>query len=66
MNPHLLQIEREMHGWSLAKVAEAVGTTPDTVLRWEQGQDGALSLLPGTALCALRQNGPRPGPAGGA
>src|SRR5579862_3560100 len=52
MNPHHLQIEREMHGWSLARVAEAVGTTPDTVLRWEQGHQ-VPSPYYRERLCAL-------------
>ena len=38
MKPHPLKIERELRGWSQAKVAEAVGTNTRTVIRWEQGQ----------------------------
>lgn len=38
MNPHPLKIERELRGWSQAKVAEAVGTNTRTVIRWEQRQ----------------------------
>src|SRR5260370_19355051 len=38
MKPHPLKIERELRGWSQAKVAEAVGTNVRTVIRWEQGQ----------------------------
>ena len=38
MKLHLLKVERELHGWSQAKVAEAVGTNVRTVIRWEQGQ----------------------------
>ena len=38
MKPHPLKVERELHGWSQAKVAEAVGTNVRTVIRWEQGQ----------------------------
>ncbi len=38
MKPHPLRIERELRGWSQAKVAEAVGTNVRTVIRWEQGQ----------------------------
>src|SRR5215831_411882 len=38
MKSHPLKVERELHGWSLAKVAEAVGTNVRTVIRWEQGQ----------------------------
>lgn len=35
---HPLKAERELRGWSQAKVAEAVGTNVRTVIRWEQGQ----------------------------
>ncbi|HEX6556004.1 MAG TPA: tetratricopeptide repeat protein [Ktedonobacteraceae bacterium] len=35
---HPLRAERELRGWSQAKVAEAVGSTPRNVSRWEQGQ----------------------------
>ena len=38
MKPHPLKVERELHGWSQAKVAEAVGTNVRTVIRWEQGR----------------------------
>lgn len=38
MKPHPLKVERELRGWSQAKVAEAVGTNVRTVIRWEQGQ----------------------------
>jgi transcriptional regulator with XRE-family HTH domain len=38
MNAHPLKVERELRGWSQAKVAEAVGTNVRTVIRWEQGQ----------------------------
>jgi len=38
MTPHPLKVERELRGWSQAKVAEAVGTNTRTVIRWEQGQ----------------------------
>src|SRR5215467_10351189 len=38
MTAHPLKVERELHGWSQAKVAEAVGTNVRTVIRWEQGQ----------------------------
>lgn len=34
---HPLKTERELRGWSQAKVAEAVGSTPRNVSRWEQG-----------------------------
>src|SRR5260370_22807918 len=37
MKPHLLKVEREKRGWSLAKLAEVLGTTARTVSRWEQG-----------------------------
>lgn len=33
-----LKNERELHGWSQAKVAEALNTTVRTISRWEQGQ----------------------------
>ena len=32
-----LRDEREMHGWSQARLAEILGVTTRTVLRWEQG-----------------------------
>ncbi len=35
---HPLKIERELRGWSQAKVAEEVGTNVRTVIRWEQRQ----------------------------
>src|SRR6516162_6238895 len=38
MKSHPLKVERELHGWSQARVAEAVGTNVRTVIRWEQGQ----------------------------
>src|SRR3974377_809648 len=38
MTSHPLKVERELHGWSQAKDAEAVGTNVRTVIRWEQGQ----------------------------
>lgn len=38
MKPHPLKVERELRGWSQARVAEAVGTNVRTVIRWEQGQ----------------------------
>ncbi len=34
---HPLKYERELRGWSQAKVAEEVGTTVRTVSRWEHG-----------------------------
>src|ERR1019366_3544870 len=34
---HPLKYERELRGWSQAKVAEELGTTPRTVSRWEHG-----------------------------
>lgn len=37
MNAHLLKTEREKRGWSMAKLAEMLGTTTRTVSRWEQG-----------------------------
>ncbi len=38
MKQHPLKVERELRGWSQAKVAEALNTTVRTVSRWEQGQ----------------------------
>ncbi|HEY6541510.1 MAG TPA: tetratricopeptide repeat protein [Ktedonobacteraceae bacterium] len=38
MKSHPLKVERELRGWSQARVAEAVGTNTRTVIRWEQGQ----------------------------
>ena len=38
MKPHPLKVERELRGWSQARVAEAVGTNVRTVSRWEQRQ----------------------------
>ncbi len=38
MAMHPLRTERELRGWSQARVAEAVGSTPRNVSRWEQGQ----------------------------
>jgi tetratricopeptide (TPR) repeat protein/transcriptional regulator with XRE-family HTH domain len=38
MKQHPLKIERELRGWSQAKVAEALQTTVRTISRWEQGQ----------------------------
>src|SRR5690242_12598327 len=32
-----LRTERKMHGWSQARLAEVLGVTTRTVLRWEQG-----------------------------
>jgi tetratricopeptide (TPR) repeat protein/transcriptional regulator with XRE-family HTH domain len=37
MKPHPLKVEREMRGWSQARVAKALGTTTRTVSRWELG-----------------------------
>src|SRR6266704_2773692 len=37
MKPRLLKAEREKRNWSLAKLAEVLGTTTRTVSRWEQG-----------------------------
>jgi transcriptional regulator with XRE-family HTH domain/tetratricopeptide (TPR) repeat protein len=37
MKIHPLKHERELRGWSQAKVAEEVGTTVRTVSRWEHG-----------------------------
>ena len=38
MKHHPLKVERELRGWSQAKVAEALKTTVRTISRWEQGQ----------------------------
>jgi transcriptional regulator with XRE-family HTH domain len=38
MTPHPLKVERELRGWSQAKVAKILGTTTRTIGRWEQGQ----------------------------
>lgn len=38
MKQHPLKVERELRGWSQAKVAEALNTTVRTISRWEQGQ----------------------------
>src|SRR6266567_6303115 len=37
MKIHPLKYERELRGWSQAKVAEEIGTTVRTVSRWEHG-----------------------------
>jgi len=37
MKIHPLKYERELRGWSQAKVAEEVGTTVRTISRWEHG-----------------------------
>src|SRR5258708_35475849 len=37
MKVHPLKYERELRGWSQAKVAKVIGTTPRTVHRWEHG-----------------------------
>src|SRR5215470_3079911 len=36
MASHPLKIEREVRGWSQSRVAEALGVSTRTVLRWEQ------------------------------
>lgn len=38
MSLHPLKRERELRGWSQAKVAQEIGTTARTVHRWEHGQ----------------------------
>jgi transcriptional regulator with XRE-family HTH domain len=38
MKFHPLKTERERRGWSQSKVAELLGTTTRTVIRWEQGE----------------------------
>jgi LuxR family transcriptional regulator, maltose regulon positive regulatory protein len=35
---HPLRVERELRGWSQARVAEAIGTSTRTMVRWEQGE----------------------------
>src|SRR5581483_7004544 len=52
MNVHPLKYERELRGWSQAKVARAIGTTPRTVHRWEHGQ-GMPYPYYREKLCAL-------------
>lgn len=52
MNVHPLKYERELRGWSQAKVAQAIGTTPRTVHRWEHGQ-GVPYPYYREKLCAL-------------
>ena len=37
MKTHPLKVEREMRGWSQARVAKELGTTTRTVSRWELG-----------------------------
>lgn len=37
MKPNPLKVERELRGWSQARLAEALGTTTRTVSRWELG-----------------------------
>src|SRR5947207_10549864 len=37
MKPNLLRVERKRRGWSQADVAEALGITTKTVVRWERG-----------------------------
>ncbi len=38
MTGNLLKAERELRGWSLARIAETLGITTRTVIRWERGQ----------------------------
>ncbi len=52
IKPHPLKIERELRGWSQAKVAEAVGTNVRTVIRWEQRQTLPFPFYR-ERLCAL-------------
>lgn len=52
MKVHPLKRERELRGWSQAKVASAIGTTPRTVHRWEHGQ-GVPYPYYREKLCAL-------------
>lgn len=52
MKVHPLKYERELRGWSQAKVAKEIGTTPRTVHRWEHGQ-GVPYPYYREKLCAL-------------
>ncbi|EFH90001.1 helix-turn-helix domain-containing protein [Ktedonobacter racemifer] len=52
MKVHPLKYERELRGWSQAKVAKAIGTTSRTVHRWEHGQ-GVPYPYYREKLCAL-------------
>src|SRR5215469_1958526 len=52
MKPHPLKVERELRGWSQARVAEAVGTNVRTVIRWEQGQSAPYPYYR-EQLCSL-------------
>jgi transcriptional regulator with XRE-family HTH domain len=38
VNLHPLKVERELRGWSRARLAETLGVSVQTVMRWEQGQ----------------------------
>jgi transcriptional regulator with XRE-family HTH domain len=38
MAGNLLKAERELRGWSLKRIADALGITTRTVIRWEKGQ----------------------------
>ncbi|WP_201392744.1 helix-turn-helix domain-containing protein [Ktedonobacter sp. SOSP1-85] len=38
MRRHPLRVERELRGWSQARVAEDVGTSTRSIVRWEQGE----------------------------
>src|SRR5689334_14695987 len=35
--PHILRQERELRGWSQARTAQELGTTPNTISAWERG-----------------------------
>ena len=37
MKPNPLKVERELRGWSQARLAEELGTTTRSISRWEQG-----------------------------
>src|ERR1700731_758069 len=52
MKIHPLKYERELRGWSQAKVAKVIGATPRTVHRWEHGQ-GVPYAYYREKLCAL-------------
>src|SRR5690348_13670836 len=49
---HPLRVERELRGWSQARVAEKVGTSTRTIVRWELG-DALPQPYYRERLCAL-------------
>src|SRR5256885_2126539 len=52
-----LKLERELRGWSQARVAEAVETTSRTVNRWERGLNSPVSHFR-DRLCDIFQKTP--------